>query len=81
MNEYATDPVCGKQVDKENLAFDKKAGNYTQKSNEQLGFDKATGVELGESYYFCSEQCKAQFEKSPEQYTKIDKGKVVKGLM
>jgi YHS domain-containing protein len=32
--------------------------------------DAITSQHQGQTYYFCSNECKNQFERNPEQYTK-----------
>jgi YHS domain-containing protein len=52
-----TDPVCGKSVMK---------GNERKDASEL----KASLVYKGDSYFFCSEECRVKFEGDPDRYLK-----------
>jgi YHS domain-containing protein len=51
-----TDPVCGMKVDEKSAA---------------ARADYQRAVFEGKAYYFCSEQCKAEFERQPERYVAL----------
>jgi YHS domain-containing protein len=78
MSDFVIDPVCGRKIYKNKLEiFDQKAGDYVEFKQKQTAFDRFTGVEHGEIYYFCSEGCKERFEKNPQLYMK--KSRAVRG--
>ncbi len=50
----AIDPVCGMDVEE-------KTAGATQQYTGQYG---------GQTFYFCSKECKDEFEVAPEQYAR-----------
>jgi YHS domain-containing protein len=68
MIEYAIDPVCETTVDKVRASFDRMTAQYKKVDRDNIAFDRVTGAERGENYYFCSERCKQMFELDPERY-------------
>jgi len=54
-----TCPVCGRGIE---------ARNPTETDYEDEAFAPAEAEYDGETYRFCSEDCKQRFEASPEEY-------------
>jgi YHS domain-containing protein len=79
MSDYAIDPVCEMKVEKRRASFDRLTADYNKIDKAQVVFDRVTGNEQDETFYFCSERCKALFEEHPERY--LNKGRAISGLM
>ena len=61
-----TDPVCGMKVDEKTAAV---RAVYQQAEYR------------GTTYYFCSEQCRAAFEKQPEHYVNPEVERTTKKIL